>query len=76
MIDIITLKGEHYSFDPDTLRIFCDGRLVPSKTAEPVYTVNSIDDYPEFAGIHLKEINCILSKSGKINKITDINAII
>lgn len=75
MIDIATIKGELYSYDPDTLRIFCDGKLLSSAKVEPVYSLNDNTEMPEFAGILLKDTGNILSRSGKINKITDINAI-
>lgn len=75
MIDILTIRGELYSYDPDTLRIFCDGKLLSSAKVEPVYSLNDKTDIPEFAGILLKDTGNILSRSGKINKITDINAI-
>lgn len=75
MIDILTIKGETYSYDPDTLRIFCDGKLLPNTKVEPVYSLNDGTDMPEFAGILMKDTGNILTRSGKINKITDINAI-
>jgi len=75
MIEIATIKGEIYSYDPDTLRIFCDGKLLSSAKVEPVYSLNDKTDFPDFAGILLKDTGNILSRSGKINKITDINAI-
>ena len=65
MIEIVSFKGEVYKFDPDTERIFKDGKLIPSTIAEPVFS--DIDNNPNFSGIFLKEDNVILSKSGKIN---------
>jgi hypothetical protein len=77
MIDIITIKGEKYSFDPDTERVFKDGKLLSSASVEPVYSGFSEDEPPLFSGIFLKGINSILSLSGKINPvITDINSVI
>ena len=73
MIEIISFKGETYKFDPNTERIFMGGRLLDPSEAEPVYS--DVDKNPEFAGILLKSINSILSRSGKINEITDINSI-
>lgn len=75
MIDIITFKGEHYSFDPDTQRIFKDGILLSSTQVEPVFSNVSDDSIPVFSGLHLKDTDSILSLSGKINPVTDINAI-
>lgn len=74
MIDIVSFKGELYRFDPDTERIFKDGVLLDPSEAEPVYS--NVNRSPEFAGIELKNINSILSRSGKINEITDTNQII
>jgi hypothetical protein len=73
MIDIISFKGELYRYDPETERIFKDGRLIPSTEAEPVYS--NVDNSPSFSGIYLKGIESILSRSGKINSITDINSV-
>ena len=76
MIDIITLKGERYSFDETTQRIFKDGILLSSVKVEPVYSRPSKDSIPVFSGILLKDTGFVLSKSGKINAITDINSVI
>lgn len=74
MKNIITLKGERYSFDEETMRIFKDGFVLPSTEAEPVYSSSFEDDRPPvFSGIYLKSINSIISLSGKINPVTDIN---
>lgn len=70
MIDIVTIKGEKYSFDESTQRIFKDGVLVPGTVAEPVYT----GDF-NFSGILLKASKSILSLNGNINPITNINNI-
>lgn len=76
MIDIYnTITGEKYSFDEETQRIFKDGYLLSSAQAEPIYSSLDEDDIPVFSGLLLKETNSILSLSGKINLITDINAI-
>ena len=73
MIDIISFRGEQYRYDPDTERIFKDGKLIPSTEAEPVYS--DVDNMPTFSGIYLKVPEAILSKSVKINSITDINSV-
>lgn len=76
MIEINTLTGNKYSFDPETSRIFKDGILMTSVQVEPVYSKLSEEELPTFSGILLKEINSILSLSGKINPvITDINLV-
>ena len=74
MIEIATLTGERYSFDPDTQRIFKAGILVPSTEAEPVFREMESGE-PEFSGIYLKKTNQVLSRSGKLNTLTDINNI-
>ena len=73
MIEIFTIKGERYSYDEATQRIFKDGKLLSSVQAEPVFS--NVDEAPRFSGIYLKDINSILSLSGKINPITDTNSI-
>lgn len=73
---MITMKGEKYSFDPDTERIFKDGYLMSSVQAEPIYSDNSSENIPpRFSGILLKATNTIVSLSGKVNQITDINSV-
>ena len=72
MIEIVTLKGERYSFDPDTQRIFKDGILIPDSEAEPVFSELESGE-PEFSGIYLKKTNQIVSRSGKVNTIVDPN---
>ncbi len=74
MIDIITLKGERWSYDPETTRIFKDDKLVPSTEAEPIFA-DSTGDEPEFSGIYVKTKNQIVSRTGKINTISDPNTI-
>lgn len=77
MKDIITLKGEKYSFDEDTGRIFKDGYVLSSSKVEPVYSSSFDKDRPPvFSGIYLKDTNSIVSLSGKINPVTDINTIL
>ena len=75
MIDIYTIKGERYSYDDTTMRLFKDGTLLSQVVAEPVFQNNS-SGIPEFAGIYLKESNKIISLSGNINQIVDPNSII
>lgn len=75
MIDIITIKGEKYSFDDATQRIFKDGILLSSVQVEPVYSKLSKDSSPIFSGLLLKDSGSILSRSGKISPTTDINTV-
>ena len=75
MIDIYTIKGERYSYDDTTMRLFKDGTLLSQVVAEPVFQNNS-SGIPEFAGIYLKDSNKIISLSGNIHQIVDPNSII
>ena len=75
MIEIVTLKGNKYSYDEVTQRIYKDNILLTSAQAEPVFSNIAKETVPKFAGIYLKDSNSILSLSGKINPITDINTI-
>lgn len=75
MRDIYTIKGEHYSYDENTTRIFKDGQLLSSTEAEPVFQGLSEDSVPMFAGIYLKNLDAILSLTGKLNPVTDVNTI-
>lgn len=75
MIDIITLKGEKYSYDENTQRIFKDGMLLSSTQVEPIFSNFSDSMAPRFSGLYLKDTNSILSLSGNINPVTDPNTI-
>lgn len=76
MINIFTVKGEQYSYDPDTNRVFKDGYLLPSTQTEPVYSkTDSEHAPPRFSGLLLKAIGSLLSLSGKISPISDPNTI-
>jgi hypothetical protein len=74
MIDIVSFKGETYRFDPDTERIFKGGRLLGSDEVEPVYS--NTENNPVFSGIYLKNEAAILSRSGKINSVTNLDSIL
>lgn len=77
MIEIITPKGERYSFDPSTERIFRDGYLIPSTEVEPIYSNSPNPNTPPiFSGILFVGEGRILSLSGKISQISDPNSII
>jgi hypothetical protein len=75
MIEIITIKGEKWSFDEDTKRLYRGNTLVPEVEAEPVYSYLDKSLPPEFCGIYVKSINSIISMSGNINKITNADSI-
>jgi hypothetical protein len=76
MIDIITGKGEKYSFDPETQRLFKDGVFIPKTQVEPVYSGNDKNNAPIFAGLYFRDKNKILTISGKYKNIVDIDSIV
>ena len=78
MIDIVTIKGEKYSFDPETERVYKNGFLLPTSEVEPVYSnvPNKTEEAPRFSGLFFKNSNSILSLSGKLNPVSDLNSII
>lgn len=76
MKDIVTIRGEKYSYDERTGRIFKDGQVLSSSKAEPVFSYFGDSSVPPvFGGILLKDTNSILSLSGKISPVTDPNTI-
>ena len=77
VIEIITIKGERYSINKETGRIFKDGLVVPSTNAQLVYShLGDKDKPPKVSGIWLKETNSILTLTGKIYPIIkDINSV-
>ena len=75
MIDIISKKGEVYSYDPNTGRVFKDQMFIPRTEIEPVFSGSSDDDIPEFAGLYLKNRGAVLTKNGVEKKLTQIDAI-
>lgn len=77
MIDIFSEKGEKYTYDPETGRIFRDGFVVSSVEAEPMFSNSpSPNTPPRFSGIYFKGRNEILTLSGKYSKVSDPNSII
>ena len=75
MIEITAPGGDIYKFDPSTQRLFKGGLYIPPTQIEPVYSGNDKDNAPIFAGLFLKSSNQILTKTGKLKPITDINSI-
>lgn len=70
LIEIVSFKGERYSFDPDTGRIFKDGKVIVSDLVEPVYSyMGNPQDSPKFSGIYFREKNQVLTLSGKVNPV-------
>lgn len=77
MIEIYSEKGERYSYDPETGRLFRDGFVVSSVEAEPMFSNSPSPNIPpRFTGIFFKGRNEILTLSGKYNKVSDPNSII
>lgn len=76
MIEIITKRGVQYTFDPSTQRIFRGDVYLPRTLAEPVYSGNSEDGgEPIFSGIYLSSSNEIVTRTGNVKKVIDINSI-
>lgn len=74
MIEINTLMDK-YSFDENTGTIYKNGVIIPSSLCEPIYSSFSDDEEPQFAGILLKNKNSIVSLTGAINPVVDINTL-
>ena len=77
LIEIPTIKGELYRIDEETLIIFKNGIVLPSQTAQLVYShLGDKDTPPKISGIWLKESNSILTLTGRIHPlVTDINSV-
>lgn len=75
MIEIVTKKGEVYSYDESTQRLFKDNRYIPRTEIEPVYSDNGQDKEPVFSGLYIKSSNSIITLTGNIKPVVDINSI-
>lgn len=77
LIEIVTIKGELYKIDKETLRIFKDGTVLSSSTAQLVYShLGDKDTPPKISGIWLRPTNSILTLTGHIYPlIKDINVV-
>lgn len=75
MIEIVTKKGEVYSYDESTQRLFKDSRYIPRTEIEPVYSGNGQDKEPVFSGLYVKSSNSIITLTGNIKPVVDINSI-
>lgn len=75
-IDIQTVKGDLFQFDTDTELIYRNGSVVPRTDYEPVF-LNHINPNvpPTLSGILIVKENKVISKSGRINQLVDINLI-
>ena len=76
MIDIYTSKGELYRFDEETGRIMKNDVIQPSYKCEPIYSdVTNRSNPPVFSGIHLRDLDMILTRAGNYHPVSDINAV-
>ncbi len=73
MVEILSSTGELYKYDQETDRLYKDGFLLSSTTAEPVFS--DVNGNTKFSGIYLKNTNQILTLSGNLNPVTNSNAI-
>ena len=77
MIDIYTPTGQLYKFDESTNRIIRNGIVVSSVEAEPVFSdVTNRSNPPTFAGVWLKTTGQIITRSGQIHHVSDVNAVL
>lgn len=77
MIDIVTSTGSVYRFDEETGIITKDNVVQPSYKCEAVYSdVTNRSQPPVFSGIYFKETNQLLTRSGNIHPVSDINSVL
>lgn len=77
MINIVTHKGDLWSWDEEKGLIYKNNQVVSSTIAEPVYSEPSNKNNPPiFAGILLKDLGKILTLSGKLNNVIDPNVVL
>jgi hypothetical protein len=75
MIEIVSKAGV-YKFDPDTERLFRDNIFIPKSEIEPLYSGNGRDkSAPSFAGLWIKNKNQVITLTGNIKPLVDINQI-
>lgn len=74
MIEIITEKGNRFTFDPDTQRLFRDGTFIPKTEVEPVYSGDN-GGIPELAGLLVKGSGTLITRNGLEKKLTPIDSI-
>ena len=72
METIQTKNGDVWGYDPSDKRIYLNGKVVQTASATPLFFNNG---YPEFCGIYNRDNNTIITKSGQINKVTNIDSI-
>lgn len=72
MIEILS-EGDKWGFDEATQRLYKNDMVVPERDAIPVYSNSDKDALPEFSGIYVKATGCIISLSGNVNKIENVD---
>ncbi len=75
MIEIVSKSGV-YKFDPETERLFKDGIFIPKSEIEPLYSGNGREkSAPTFAGLWLKNKNQVVTLTGNVKNLVDINQV-
>ncbi len=72
MIDILTLRGDRYSFDPSTMIVYLNGIAQDVSMLEPLFSDSAIGE-PEFSGVLNKSTNQIISLNGHVNNIDSVD---
>lgn len=76
MVEIIDKNsGDQYRYDPQTHRVFRNDAFVSSVHVEPVFSGNDKDMEPIFSGLFIKSQNSILTLTGNLKPLTDIDNI-
>lgn len=76
MIEIHTKGGEDYRFDPSTERLFKGELFIPRSEIEPLYSGNGRENSaPTFSGLWVKNKNQIITLTGNVKPLTDLNLI-
>lgn len=75
-IDIQTIQGDLFQYDPSNEFIYKNGAVTSRSEYEPVF-MNHIDPNipPSLSGIYIVKLNKVISLSGMINPLIDINQI-
>lgn len=75
MIEIVSKTGV-YKFDPETERLFKDNIFIPKSEIEPLYSGNGRDkSAPSFVGLWIKNKNQVITLTGNVKPLVDINQI-
>ena len=77
MINIISEKGDMWSWDEDKHLIYKNDQVVSTVVAEPVFSNPFSKKYPPiFAGILLKDVGRVLTLSGTSHPVIDPNTVL